>query len=224
MKLMSSAHSLNVQGANKFINEVNESRRVVNQVFKLVNEMKKGELDIFHEWKATTQNDNLKNIINFHNSKNREYDISLHFNSAKFNGKDYTDNPVGIEIYYFSSNGKKLAEQYLNKLVKVTGLKNRGIKQSSNLRFLNETNKPSILIELCFVNSKKDVEIYKNKFDDICIAMAELITGITYNKSLSTKGVYQVVTNSYMDKDNAIKYQEELKKKGINSFLEYEVK
>ncbi|MBP3916365.1 MAG: peptidoglycan-binding protein [Clostridium sp.] len=34
-----------------------------------------------------------------------------------------------------------------------------------------------MLIEVCFVNSVKDVEIYKSKFEDICKTIAETLVG-----------------------------------------------
>lgn len=222
MIILSKAHSKKVQGASKFINEVDESIRVVNRVEQICNEIKKNSIITYQETTATNKKDNLNNIIKFHNSKSKDLNISLHFNSATFNGKDYTNEPVGIETLYCSENGKKVAEKYQEKLVKVSGLKNRGAKKFNNLGFLNKTTGTSILIELCFVNSKKDVEIYQNKFEDICIALAELITGEKYNKKPNVeKGVYQVVTQSFSHKEYAIKYQEELKKKGISSFLQY---
>lgn len=224
MIVLSSGHSKIVRGASHFIDEVDESRKVIDRTNQIVRTMDSNSLITYHDNISTTQRDNLKNIVNYHNKQTRTHDISLHFNSATFNGAKYTNDTKGIEIYYYSQEGKKLAQKYLDKLVKVTGFVNRGIKYTDNLAFLNDTTKPSILIEMCFVNSKKDVEIYKNKFEDICITLAELITGKTYNKPTEKKGVYQVVTESYSNKDNAIKYQEELKKKGINSFLEYEVK
>ncbi|MGG3890033.1 hypothetical protein [Metabacillus fastidiosus] len=51
-------------------------------------------------------------------------------------------------------------------------------KKRTNLGFLNGTNKPAILIEVCFVDSKGDVQIYKNKFDEICIAIAHLFKSV----------------------------------------------
>lgn len=222
MVILSKAHSKKVQGASKFINEVDESIRVVNRVEQICNEIKKNSIITYQETTATNKKDNLNNIIKFHNSKSKDLNISLHFNSATFKGKDYTNEPVGIETLYCSDKGKKVAEKYQEKLVKVSGLKNRGAKNFTNLGFLNKTTGTSILIELCFVNSKKDVEIYKNKFEDICIALAELITGETYKPKVDVeKGYYQVVTQSFSHKENAIKYQEELKKKGVSSFLQY---
>lgn len=222
MVILSKAHSKKVQGASKFINEVDESIRVVNRVQQLCAEIKKNSIITYQETTATNKTDNLNNIIKFHNSKSKDLNISLHFNSATFNGKDYTNDAVGIETLYCSDKGKKVAEKYQDKLVKVSGFKNRGAKKFTNLGFLNKTTGTSILIELCFVNSKKDVEIYQNKFEDICIALAELITEETYiKKSNVEKGVYQVVTQSFSIKDNAVKYQEELKKKGVSSFIQY---
>lgn len=154
MKILSSGHSKRVQGANKFINEVEESQRVVNEVQKISDIIKPNSLITYHENQATNSKDNLNNIIKFHNSKDRELDISLHFNSATFNGYNSTHNEVGLEIYYTSINGKKIAEQYLNKLLNVADFKNRGVKYTKDYGFLNRTNKPAILIELCFVNSK----------------------------------------------------------------------
>ena len=43
--------------------------------------------------------------------------------------------------------------------------------------FLNNTNKPAILIETCFVDSKADVDLYHRNFELICTAIAESITG-----------------------------------------------
>lgn len=229
MVILSKAHSKKVQGASKFINEVDESIRVVNRVQQLCDEIKKNSIITYQETTATNKTDNLNNIIKFHNSKSKDLNISLHFNSATFNqnGKyvDYTDKPIGIEIFYCSDKGKAQARKYQDKLVKVSGLLDRGIKYDADykkLGFLRNTTGTSILIELCFVNSKKDVEIYQKKFEDICIALAELITGETYiKKSDVEKGVYQVVTQSFSIKDNAVKYQKELEKKGISSFIQY---
>lgn len=222
MVIVSKAHSRKVQGAKHFINEVEESIKVVNRIQQICNEIESNKIITYEETKATTQKDNLKNIINFHNSKSKDLNISIHFNSATFNGKNYTDAEVGTEIYYCSEKGKKYALNYLDAIIKATGFKNRGVKHTKDLSFLNNTTGASILIEVCFVNSKKDVEIYKNKFEDLCVAIAELICGKKLIKKENvTKGYYQVVTQSFSIKDNAIKYQNELKKRGISSFLQY---
>ena len=45
----------------------------------------------------------------------------------------------------------------------------------NDLAFLNGTNKPAILIEVCFVSSTVDVAIYKRDFEKICQAIAECL-------------------------------------------------
>ncbi len=69
---------------------------------------------------------------------------------------------------------------FANKISKsisnASSLRNRGGKKRINIAFLNNTSQPAILIEVCFVNSTVDVAIYREKFDEICISIAnELI-------------------------------------------------
>jgi hypothetical protein len=45
------------------------------------------------------------------------------------------------------------------------------------LYFLNETTMPAILIEVCFVDSEADAEIYRREFAHICKAIATIIVG-----------------------------------------------
>ena len=41
---------------------------------------------------------------------------------------------------------------------------------------MKHTNKPAILIEVCFVDSVKDVELYYKNFDAICNAIVKALT------------------------------------------------
>jgi hypothetical protein len=51
-------------------------------------------------------------------------------------------------------------------------LLNRGPKKRSDLYFLNNTNEPAILIEVCFVDSSADANLYRTHFRAICGAIA----------------------------------------------------
>ncbi|MBL4950967.1 N-acetylmuramoyl-L-alanine amidase, partial [Neobacillus sp. YIM B02564] len=169
--VISSGHCLKVQGASDIINEVNEARKVVNKVYEYLKELN-CTVYKFHDDTSTTQSKNLSTIVNYHNSKKRDLDISVHFNAAS-----RTNNPRGVEVLYVSDNSKQIAEKVVNAIAKASGLKNRGIKYRDNLYFLNKTNKPAILIEVCFVDSKADVNVYHNKFNEICKAIAETLSG-----------------------------------------------
>ena len=181
---ISSGHGLKVAGSSHFIDEVTEARKVVDRTKVIADSIKNNEVATFHENTAKTVKDNLNSIIAHHNKTTRALDVSIHFNSATFkeNGKNVeeVDYAVGIEVLYFSTKGKPHAEALVKKLSEATGLKNRGAKERTNLGFLKNTNKPAILVEVCFVNSKKDVEVYQAKFEKLCIALAEYLTGGTY--------------------------------------------
>jgi hypothetical protein len=51
----------------------------------------------------------------------------------------------------------------------------RGPKQRTDLYFLNHTNEPAILIEVCFVDSRADSDLYQMNFDQICRTIAAVI-------------------------------------------------
>jgi N-acetylmuramoyl-L-alanine amidase len=57
------------------------------------------------------------------------------------------------------------------------GFINRGAKKRTDLFFLNQTVMPSILIEVCFVDSMADADLYREKFDAVCEAIANVLGG-----------------------------------------------
>ena len=89
--VISSGHALYVRGASDIIDEVSEARKVVAQVVTYLKQLGVTVYE-FHDNTSRTQNQNLSTIVNFHNSKNRELDVSIHFNSA---GR--TNNPLGVK-------------------------------------------------------------------------------------------------------------------------------
>ncbi len=164
----SSGHSLKVRGAKHFIDEVDEARKVTNEVHRILTTQYNGIGSVFHDNTSTTQNQNLQTIVNFHNKQIRELDWSIHFNAASI-----TYAPRGVEVLYYDA--KDLAAKLSAAIAKASGLKDRGAKQRKELYFLNSTIKPAILLEICFVDSKADVELYHEKFNAICAAIAEVL-------------------------------------------------
>ncbi|PAD70894.1 hypothetical protein CHH83_01470 [Bacillus sp. 7586-K] len=179
--VISSGHGLYVRGAKSIIDEVNEARKVVSQVAKYLKECGCNVIE-YHDNTSKTQKDNINRIVAFHNSKNRDLDISVHLNAAS-----KTDDPRGVEVLYVSESGRVIAERVSAAIAKASGLKNRGAKKRTNLGFLNGTKETAILIEVCFVDSKADVDIYNKKFNEICEAIAESISGKQVKKVKSSK-------------------------------------
>lgn len=167
--VISSGHAKYVAGTSGYIDEVTEARKVVNQVVTYLKQLN-CQVYMFHDDTSRTQRDNIHTIINYHNSKTRDLDVSIHFNAL-----EETNNPVGVEVLYYSE--KKLAGEVSASIAVASGLKDRGAKQRIDLGFLKGTTKPSILIEVCFVDSQADVQAYQKNFDAICRAIAEMISG-----------------------------------------------
>ena len=82
---------------------------------------------------------------------------------------------MGVEVLYLTQ--QQLAAQVSAAIATVTGLPNRGAKKRTDLYFLNNTHEPAILIEVCFVDSKVDADVYRKKFTEICGAVADVLGG-----------------------------------------------
>lgn len=166
---ISSGHGKYVRGASGYLDEVDEARKVVNRVYDLLHaagvSVKK-----FHDDVSHSKNENLNRIVNWHNAQSRDLDVSVHFNAYQT-----TSNPMGTECLYVTQ--ANLAGQVSMAIASAGEFKNRGPKKRTDLFFLNNTNKPAILVEVCFVDSRADADLYKKNFEAICAALAEAIAG-----------------------------------------------
>ena len=165
---ISSGHSINCQGAVDIINEVTEAKRVVDRVYEICKSLGI-EVYKYHD-AASNSSQNLANIVNWHNKFKNGIDVSVHFNAYT-----HTNNAMGTEVCYYSQS--ELAANVSKAISEAGGFKNRGAKRRTGLYFLKHTNKPAILIEVCFVDSVKDVELYYKNFDAICNAIVKALTG-----------------------------------------------
>jgi len=85
--------------------------------------------------------------------------ISIHCNSAASRSAE------GVEVLYCkgSKKGAKYAQIMQDELVKLTKLKDRGIKERSEIHVLKATKAPAILIELGFISNPKEERLMLNK-------------------------------------------------------------
>ena len=152
---ISAGHGLLVRGASGLIDEVDEARKVVETVANLLE-----DAIYFFDDTSETQDENLATLVEWHNSHARDLDVSVHFNAY-----EPTEKPMGTECLFLTADEMAAS---VSKAIAVVGFKNRGAKQRTDLYFLNNTNEPAILIEVCFVDSTADVDIYTEHFDAIC--------------------------------------------------------
>lgn len=166
--VISSGHGLYVRGACGIIDEVNEARTFVGC---LVKELRSRGLDVkeYHDDVSYTQNENLNRIVDFHNAQVRDLDISVHFNAY-----EQVDKPMGVEVLY-STQGPLAGE--LSSAISVSGcLLNRGAKYRDDLFFLNNTAAPAVMLEVCFVDSESDCIAYRDHFEDVVKAVADVFS------------------------------------------------
>ncbi|MGZ9868098.1 N-acetylmuramoyl-L-alanine amidase [Priestia endophytica] len=163
---ISSGHSLRCRGASGFLDEVNEARRVVDQVTKYLRQLGV-TVNVFHDNASTNQNTNLKTIVAHHNGTVRDMDISVHFNASGGKG-------TGSEVFYYDK--KELAAGLSKAIADALGIKDRGAKNGKGLYFVKSTKKPALLLEICFVDNKTDEVAYNQNFDKMCRAIAEFLS------------------------------------------------
>lgn len=161
-------------GASDYLDESTEARYIVKKVKAL---LKKSGIKAYDCTvnNGTSQNDVLRKICAKCNSKTRDIDISIHFNSS-LHQKTKDEKTTGTEVWLHSKSGVKgvLADRICHN-ISVLGFKNRGIKVTDNLYVLNHTSKPAMLIEVCFVSDPDDAALYRKRKNDIAKAIANAI-------------------------------------------------
>ena len=214
---ISSGHSINCQGASDIINEVTEARKVVDRIYQICKDM---DIEVYkYHDTSSSSSQNLANIANWHNQFKDGIDVSIHFNAYQ-----HTSSSMGTEVCYYSQS--QLASKVSSAISKASGLKDRGGKERKGLYVLKNTNKPMLLIEVCFCDSSYDVQKYHENFDAICSAIIEALTGRVYmsrpvsesNQNNNDK-IYRVQVGAYKIKSNAEEMQQKLKNLGIDSII-----
>ena len=160
-------------GAIGVIRESTEARRVKDAVIGMLRQLDHTVYDCTVD-DAAGVSDNLRQIVAKCNAHDVDLDVSIHFNSG---AKDSRGNgrTTGTETYVYSASSK--AKAYAERVcaaIAGLGFRNRGVKYSTGLYVLRNTNSPAMLVECCFVDDRDDVQLYD------CQAMAEAIVyGLT---------------------------------------------
>ena len=133
---------------------------------------------------ATSVTNSLEQRTTKANSNNVDLYVSIHANAG---------GGTGTEIYTYKCKELKEARNVLNNLVSL-GFKNRGIKGNS-LYVTGHTNANAMLIEICFIDTQADVDLYRNLgTDKIANAIVSGIVGEEV-KETEEKARGYVVTN-----------------------------
>lgn len=103
------------------------------------------------------------------NAVGADYFVSIHRNSSP-----YPNQYTGIESLVYNRYGEaaRLAEN-INVRLEEVGFVNQGVNERPNLVVLNRTQMPSVLVEVGFINTDADNELFDQRFDDIAQAIAD---------------------------------------------------
>lgn len=103
------------------------------------------------------------------NAVNADYFVSIHRNSSL-----YPNQYTGVETLVYNRYGEaaRLADN-INTRLEDLGFVNQGVREMSNLVVLNRTEMPAVLLEIGFINTDADNQLFDEKFRDIAQAVAD---------------------------------------------------
>ena len=210
-------------GAAGFVKESLINRQIVNTI-KSMMEVGNTAVDVTVN-DGISQNDILKKLCSKMNNINASYNISVHCNAG---------GGTGIEAWTWGENQKcnELAMSILSNISAETGFKNRGVKHSKSLYILKHTIRPTIILEIGFVDNLEDAKklMDNNIIRSIAIAIMEAL-GIDWDyytssesddldeSNSNSKNLYRVQVGAFMEKSNAERLAEELRNDGYATFI-----
>lgn len=103
------------------------------------------------------------------NATGADYFVSIHRNSSPIPNQ-YT----GIESLVYSSYGEaaRLAAN-INEELEEVGYANQGVNQRQNLVVLRRTQMPAVLVEVGFINTDMDNQMFDDTFEETAQAIAK---------------------------------------------------
>lgn len=103
------------------------------------------------------------------NATGADYFVSIHRNSSP-----YPNQYTGIEslVYNRYSEAARLAYN-INAQLEQVGFVNQGVNERPNLVVLNSTQMPAVLVEVGFINTDADNQLFDDQFNAIAQAIAD---------------------------------------------------
>lgn len=152
------------------------------------------------------------------NQSDADFFISFHRNSSpKANQYD------GVEVLLYDKSGIKyeMAENILGAMGEV-GFREIGIEERPGLVVLRRTKMPALLLEIGFINSDVDNQLFDEKFDEIAQGIAGAILGTLDENEIEGPVYYRVQTGAFRNRENADRMLYQLTGKGYPAFLLYQ--
>lgn len=155
------------------------------------------------------------------NEMGGDYFISLHRNYAV---EDNLYHGVQSLVYSLESEADIAMARALNQQLELVGFQNLGVEEVQDLIVLRETKMPAVLLEVGFINSEIDNELWDTKYEEIVQAIVSAIqiaAPIVVNQQSLTNGYY-VQTGLFKYDVNAAYLLERLQLLGYEGTIHYE--
>lgn len=145
-----------------------------------------------------------------------DFFVSIHRNSFP------TDNQVsGVESLVYDLSGIKYEmAQDIDEQLEAIGFVNLGVKARPDLIVLRKTEMPAVLVEVGFINSETDNQLFDNNFDAIALAIADGILDTLEGREETVKSGYRVQVGAYRNRGYAERLMEELMELDIPAYID----
>lgn len=149
------------------------------------------------------------------NRSGADYFISFHRNSSP-EANQYN----GVEVLLYDKTGTKyeMAQNILGALGEL-GFREIGVKERPGLVVLRRTRMPALLVEVGFINSDIDNQLFDDKFEEIAGSIAAAILGTLNEETVEGPIYYRVQTGAFRNRENADRMLYQLQDKGYPAFL-----
>lgn len=137
-------------GAIGYLKESEETRKIVQELIPLLKKKGHTVIDATVD-KASTQLDYLQKSVQIANKAKADLFLSVHLNAG---------GGQGCEAFTWKGYKYKEAVNICKQLCD-EGFKNRGVKDGSAFYVIKKTTMTAILLEVCFVDNRKDCDLYQ---------------------------------------------------------------
>lgn len=150
------------------------------------------------------------------NEADVDFFVSIHRNSYP------ADNVVsGVESLVYDLSGTKYEmAQNINQQLENIGFVNLGVKARPNLIVLRRTKMPAVLVEVGFINSDIDNQLFDENFYEIAGAIADGIMDTLKKPGMGESMQYRVQVGAYRNRRYAQRLLDELLAQDYPAFIE----
>ena len=147
-----------------------------------------------------------------------DFFVSIHRNSSPM-----PNQYRGVESLVYSLDGIKLEmAENINEQLETVGFVNLGVKARPNLTVLRRTKMPAVLVEVGFINSDEDNQLFDENFQDIAEAIARgILETLPAYGAGSEHEEYGVQVGSFRNERYAQRLVRELRAEGFPAYIEH---